>query len=203
MRTARMVPVLLPVMAGVAGLVTACSSPSSSTPAPSPAGFGSPGTAPPTAAGLASCPTGGLRITVDASQADGAAGSTYYPLDFTNTSAAPCALYGYPGVSLVTAAAADGAQIGAAAARNPEFGPAQVRLEPGGQAHAWLQVAAAGNYPASTCQPATAHGLRVYPPGQTEPGYVRQDFPACAGDGARLLTIMPVRGGKAVAGTTP
>jgi Protein of unknown function (DUF4232) len=188
-------------MMAVAGLVTACSSTSSSTPAP--AGFGSPSAVPPTASGLASCQTRGLRITVDDGQADGAAGSTYYPLDFTNTSAATCALYGYPGVSLVAAAAADGAQIGAAAARNPEFGPAEVRLEPGGEAHAWLQVAAAGNYPASTCQPATAHGLRVYPPGQTEAGYVRQDFPACAGDGAQLLTIMPVRSGKAITGTTP
>jgi hypothetical protein len=43
----------------------------------------------------------------------------------------------------------------------------------------------------------------VYPPGETEAGYVQQDFPACASDGAQLLTVMPVRGGKGDAGTVP
>jgi hypothetical protein len=149
------------------------------------------------------CRTGGLRISVDSGQADGAAGSTYYPIDFTNTSTAACTLDGYPGVSFVAATDSSGRQIGAAAQRNPEFGPEQVRLAPGGEAHAWLQVGAAGNYPDSTCQPATAQGLRVYPPGETEAGYVQQDFPACAGLAAQLLTIMPVRVGKGSAGSVP
>jgi hypothetical protein len=184
-------------------LVTACSSSSSSTTAPTSAGFGSPGAVASTAPGQASCRTSGLRITVDNGQTDAAAGSTYYPLDFTNTAAAVCVLNGYPGVSFVTATDQGGAQIGTAAVRNPEFGPEQVRLEPGGEAHAWLQVGTSGNFPASTCQPVTAHGLRVYPPGETEAGYVAQDFPACAGEGAQLLTIMPVRGGKAIAGSAP
>ena len=194
---------MLAGLAGLAGLVTACSSTSSSTPATSGAGFGSPAPTPSQASGLAECRTSGLRIVVDASQADGAAGSTYYPLDFTNTAAAACVLDGYPGVSFVTAADNGGAQVGAAAQRNPEFGPVRVRLGPSGEAHAWLQVGASGNYPASTCRPVTAHGLRVYPPGETEAGYVRQDFPACADDGAQLLTIMPVRDGKATEGTAP
>jgi hypothetical protein len=197
MRTIR-----IAVTMAIAGLVTACSSTSSSTPgtnaAPS-AGFASPATHP----ALAMCRTSGLRITVDTHDADGAAGSTYYPLDFTNTAAAVGVLNGYPGVSFVTATDQGGAQIGTAAVRNPEFGPEQVRLEPGGEAHAWLQVGTSGNFPASTCQPVTAHGLRVYPPGETEAGYVAQDFPACAGEGAQLLTIMPVRGGKAIAGSAP
>jgi hypothetical protein len=185
-----------------AGLVTACSSTSSSRPGTSAApsiGFGSPATHP----SMATCRTSGLRITVDNLQADGAAGSTYYPLDFTNTTTAACELNGYPGVSFVTAPDGGGAQIGEAAARNPEFGPVRYRLPPDGEAHAWLQVGTSGNFPASTCQPVTAHGLRVYPPGETEAGYVRQDFPACSGDGAQLLTIMPVRGGKATTGTVP
>jgi hypothetical protein len=142
-------------------------------------------------------------MTVDDSQADGAAGSTYYPVDFTNTSAAACAMTGYPGVSLVSAANGTGRQIGAAAQRNPAFGATTVRLEPDGHAHAWLQVAAAGNYPQSSCHPETAHGLRVYPPNETEAGYVSQDLPACAASAAPLLTVMPVRAGQGTRGSTP
>jgi len=142
-------------------------------------------------------------VTVDNSQAGGATGSTYYPVDFTNTSATACALTGYPGMSLVSAADRTGRQLGAAAARNPAFGPVAVRLDPDGWAHSWLQVAAAGNYPESSCHPMTAHGLRVYPPDETEAGYVRQDFPACAASMARLLTVMPVRPGKGGQGAVP
>jgi hypothetical protein len=190
------------VTMAIAGLVTACSSTSSSTPGPNAApsaGFAAPATHP----ALAMCRTSGLRITVDTHEADGAAGSTYYPLDFTNTTSAACELSGYPGVSFVTAPDGGGAQIGAAAVRNPEFGLVRYWLEPGHEAHAWLQVGTSANYPESTCQPVTAHGLRVYPPGETEAGYVQQDFPACASDGAQLLTVMPVRGGKGDAGTVP
>jgi hypothetical protein len=175
--------------AAFAVLVTACSSTSSSSTSSVPS--------------VAMCRTGGLRISVDSTQADGAAGSTYYPIDFTNTAAAACTLDGYPGVSFVAATDSSGHQIGAAAQRNPEFGPDRVRLEPGGEAHAWLQVGAAGNYPDSTCQPVTALGLRVYPPGETQAGYVRQDIPACASATAQLLTIMPVRVGKGRAGSAP
>jgi hypothetical protein len=142
-------------------------------------------------------------MTVDNSQADGAAGSTYYPLDFTNTSAAACAMAGYPGVSFVTAANPTGRQIGAAAQRNPAFGATVVRLEPDGHAHVWLQVAAAGNYPEASCHPVTAHGLRVYPPDETEAGYVPENFSACAATSAPLLTVMPVRSGKGAQGKTP
>src|SRR6202011_900237 len=109
-----------------------------------------------------------------------AAGSTYYPVDFTNTSSSPCGMYGYPGLSFVTAGSSAGRQIGAAAQENPGFGRLAVRLAAGGVAHAWLQVAQAGNYPASTCQPVTAHWLRVFPPGDTAATYVGVSFSACA-----------------------
>jgi hypothetical protein len=153
--------------------------------------------------GLAACKTTALTMTVDTSQADGAAGSTYYPLDFTNTSAAACAMAGYPGVSFVTAGSGAGRQIGTAAQRNPAFGATVVRLAPDGHAHVWLQVAAAGNYPESSCHPVTAHALRVYPPDETEAGYVSHDFSACAATSAPLLTVMPVRSGKGTQGNTP
>ena len=78
-----------------------------------------------------------------------------------------------------------------------------MRLDADGHAHAWLQVAQAGNYPASSCSPATAHGLRVYPPDETQAGYIQRDFSACAMAGAQVLTVMPVRGGDGAQGIVP
>jgi hypothetical protein len=206
-------------------LVAACSSADSSTsttapaastsapgtglasPASSPATTAPPATTSPTApangTGQPACGTASLRLAVDVSQADSGAGSTYYPLDFTNTSAASCELYGYPGVSFVTTPASAGRQIGAAARRGTAFAKVTVTLAPGQTAHAWLKVAEAGNYPASTCQPATAGGLRVYPPGQTAAGYVSHRFSACSSGSAALLTVLPVRSGKGRQGITP
>jgi len=154
-------------------------------------------------AGLALCQPSSLQVTVNASQAGGAAGSTNLPVDFTNTSSSPCGLYGYPGMSFVTAGDGSGSQIGAAAQQNPSFGKVPVRLAAGGVAHAWLQVAEAGNYPPVTCQPVTAHWLRVYAPGETQALYVSHAFDACSSDSAPLLTVMPVRSGQGVQGTTP
>jgi hypothetical protein len=173
-----------------------------STPAPaSPAPADPPSTSP--KPGLAACRTASLRITIDDSQAGGAAGSTYYPLNFTNISAAPCELYGYPGVSFVAVPAGTGAQIGVAAKRSSAFGKVTVRLAPGGMAHAWLQVTVAANYPASVCQPVTARWLRVYPPGETAAGYVGHTFNACSSVSTAVLTVLPVRAGQALAGITP
>ena len=135
--------------------------------------------------------------------APSAAGSTYYPVNFTNTSAAPCGLYGYPGMSFVTSSGSAGQQIGAAARRDPAFGDLPVRLPAGGVAHAWLQVAQAGNYPASACQPVSAHWLRVFPPGNTVASYVDVSLSACASASTPLLTVTPVRSGQGVRGVTP
>ena len=154
-------------------------------------------------AGLTACRSASLRVTVNARQAGGAAGSTYYPVDFTNISRSACGLYGYPGISFVTSGASAGRQIGAAAQRNPAFGKLAVRLAAGGVAHAWLQVAQAGNYPASSCDPVKAHWLRVFAPGQTVPSFVNYSFDAYASARAPLLTVMPVRVGRGVQGKTP
>ena len=106
-------------------------------------------------------------------------------------------------MSFVTAGDGSGSQIGAAAQENPSFGKVPVQLAAGGTAHAWLQVAEAGNYPAATCPPVTAHWLRVYAPGETQALYVSHTFDACSSSSAALLTVMPVRSGQGVQGTTP
>jgi len=180
--------------AGPGGSAAPTRAPASPT---SPASPGSGG------AGVVACRTASLLISVDDSQAGGSAGSAYYPLNFTNASAKACELYGYPGVSFVAAPAGTGQQIGAAAQRSRAFAKVAVRLVPGGTAHAWLQVTVAGNYPASTCEPVTAHWLRVFPPGETQAGYVGHSFSACSSASPVLLTVLPVRAGKALAGITP
>jgi hypothetical protein len=162
-----------------------------------------PSATPSGAGGLATCNTAALRITVDDSQAQAGAGNSYYPLNFTNTSGSACEMYGYPGVSFAASPAAAGQQLGAAALRGTAFAKVAVLLAPGQAAHAWLKVAVAANYPAATCQPVTAHWLRIYPPGETEAGYVSHMFAACSSASAVLLTVLPVRAGQGVAGVTP
>jgi hypothetical protein len=147
------------------------------------------------------CPTSGLTVTLDGGQAGGAAGSTYLPLDFTNSAQQKCELLGYPGVSLVTGT--HGAQLGAAATHSEQFSSVRVSLAPGQSAHAWLQVAAAQNYPAVTCEPATANALRIYPPGNAEATYVEHAFAACRSAGTQILTVAPVRAGHGTRGTMP
>jgi hypothetical protein len=215
------VPLAVTAMA-TASLLTACASASTQQPGGNPAGgaatpgaatvtpggtmAASPagtGSAAPGPAGLPLCDPSTLQVTVNASQAGGAAGSTYYPVDFTNASGSACGLAGYPGMSFVTAGNGAGRQIGAAAQENPAFGKVPVRLAAGGAAHAWLQVSQAANYPAATCRPVKAHWLRVFAPGETQARYVNHSFDACSSASAPLLTVMPVRAGQGVLGTTP
>jgi hypothetical protein len=170
----------------------------------SPASSPVPGSTRPVAgAGLTACRTAYLLITVDDSQADGTAGAAYYPLNFTNTGTAACQMYGYPGVSFAAAPNGTARQIGAAAVRSRTFAKVSVRLAPGGTAHAWLKVTVAGNYPASVCDPVTAHWLRIYPPEESVASYVAHEFRACGAAKTELLSILPVRAGQAVAGSTP
>ncbi|MDR0343411.1 MAG: DUF4232 domain-containing protein, partial [Nocardiopsaceae bacterium] len=159
------------------------------------------------AAGGAGCSSSNLTIKVSTSQAGGAAGSVYYPIDFTNTSGSSCTLYGYPGVSFVTGPRASGDQIGRAADRNTSAAAAMVTIPPGGDAHAVLQVVDAGNYSPSACHPVTAHWLRVYPPGETVAVYAPFTSRACSADlPAKLgspLSVYPVRAGAGMRGQAP
>jgi hypothetical protein len=214
-RGLRMVPTAVMAVAA-AGLLAACASATTSSTAAAPHaassrtpnastsstaaknGSGTSGTA-----GLTACAASSLRVAVDAGQAGGAAGSTYVPVTFTNTSSSACGMYGFPGVSFVSADDSAGHQIGAAAQENPQFAKQSVKLPAGGVAHAWLQVTEAGNYPASSCQPITAHWLRVFAPGQTAAIYVSHSFDACSSSSAPLLTVMPVRAGQGKQGITP
>jgi Protein of unknown function (DUF4232) len=131
------------------------------------------------------CATSGLVVWLD-TQGNGAAGSVYYHLKFTNLSGRACTLYGYPGVSAVDLA---GRQLGSAASRNAAHRPNLVTLPSGATATAVLRIAEADNFPASRCRPVTAAGLRVYPPNQTAAKPIPFPFRACSHPGPVYMAV--------------
>ncbi len=164
----------------------------SSAPAPSPSSAAAPAGSPsPVPTGPQPCPTRSLQVKLGVGQ--GTAGSVYTTIDFTNISSVTCTLYGYPGVSLQTARPLH--QIGKPAKENPLTPRKLVTLQPQTTANALLQIVDAGNYPASTCGPATAHYLQVYPPNQTTPTYIKFSTQACTKP-VRLMTVDVVKPGS-------
>ncbi len=150
------------------------------------------GQASPTLAGAApACPTRSLGLKLGLAQ--GAAGSTYQVIDFTNISNATCTLYGYPGVSL--AGGKPVTQIGLAAAESHATPRKLITLPPGAVANAVLQIAHAVNFPAAKCHPVTADYLQIYPPNQTTPAYLHYSSQTCAKP-VQVLTISVVQAGS-------
>ena len=134
------------------------------------------------------CTTPELAVRLG-TNGSGAAGSTYYPLNFTNRSGHACTLTGYPGVSAVNGS---GSQLGSAAGRNTTTAAKALTLANGGTATSTLQIADVGNYPTATCQPTMATGLRVYVPSQTSAVSVAFSFSACAKAGPVYLHVSAV-----------
>ncbi len=150
-----------------------------------------PPTQPATPTGPAGCPT--TALTASVGPGNGAAGSSYFPIEFTNSSGTTCSLYGYPGVSFV---AASGDQVGAAATEDPTYPRRLVILTPGSTVHAELRITDAQNYPPSTCQPATVNRLRIFPPGQTSPLYISFTAMACLNTSVPILSVQTVQPGN-------
>jgi len=196
-------------LAGAAGLLAGCgtattpaASPSTSasatTPATSPSAAATQASSPaptpgPSSAGVAACATSALHVAVPSGSGNAAAGSSYYPIQFSNTSSSPCTLYGYPGVSFV--GAVGGSQIGAAATRNSALAAKLISLSPGQTVHATLQVVNAQNYPPGDCGLVTAHWLKVYPPNQTAPLYVSFTAQTCSKP-KTILSVQTVQTGS-------
>jgi hypothetical protein len=147
-------------------------------------------------AGPAGCATRDLRAKAGVAQ--GAAGSVYQVIVFTNISAATCTLYGYPGVSL--AAGTPAAQVGQAASRSTVAGPSTVTLAPGKNANALLRITQALNYPSATCSPTKTTYLQIYPPNQTTPIYLAYSSTGCSSTSVNLLTIGVVQAGAGSGG---
>lgn len=104
------------------------------------------------------------ELTVTLGQGEGAAGSTYAPLVFTNKGTRTCELTGFPGVSYV--AGDDGHQVGPAAVMSGAHGP-EISMAPGRASQAQVQFVQVANFDAAVCKPTPVRGLRVYAPGET------------------------------------
>ncbi len=152
---------------------------------------------------VAACTAAALRTTLDATAAGAAAGSTYVPLEFTNTSSRPCTVPRYPTVAFASTAA--GPQIGTVAKAEDASHPGSLVLAPAGVAHAWLQIVSAANYPAARCKPEQAGGLRVAFGGSDTKAFVAHPFQACANamHGRDVLAVFGVQAGMAKRGTAP
>jgi uncharacterized protein DUF4232 len=144
-----------------------------------------------TAGGPPGCATRDLKVTVGVAQ--GAAGSVYQVIDFTNIGTASCSLYGYPGIAL--AGGSPVTQIGAAASRSPQAAPALVSLAPGAVANTLLRITQAQNYPTSKCSPMASTYLQIYPPNQTTPIYLGYKSTGCSARSVNLLTVSVMQSG--------
>jgi Protein of unknown function (DUF4232) len=141
-------------------------------------------------AAVPGCTAGDLAVWVNLQEAQGAAGTFYYPLEFTNISGHACATGAYPGVSATGASG----QLGAAAARNPIYPGRVVTIPAGGTAHALLSYGDA-EVSTSGCKPTTASALKVYPPKSYTAISTFFDLPACTIGGShvylRVAVIQP------------
>jgi hypothetical protein len=136
------------------------------------------------------CATSGLVVWLN-TNGNGAAGSIYYTLEFTNLSGHSCTLSGYPGVSAVNLS---GHQIGAPASRDTGTTPHTLTLGTGlnGTASSTLRIVESGNFPASSCGPVNAAGLRVYPPNQRASRVIPFPFGACSHTADGVLSVRAV-----------
>jgi hypothetical protein len=179
--------------AAPAATVTVTSTPAATARASASAGGGTgSAAATPAPAGPAACPTRALQVKKGIGQ--GAAGSAYMAIVFVNISGVTCSLYGFPGVSFVTTGAR-GSQIGAAATQSHATARQLVTLAPGAAANALLRIVDAGNYPASTCDPVTAHWLQIYPPNQTTPTYLTFTSQTCSKP-VNILSVSVIQPGS-------
>jgi hypothetical protein len=137
------------------------------------------------------CTAADLAVWVNEQAVSGAAGTAYYPLEFTNTSGHACATGGYPGVA---ATDASGHQLGDAAARDPVYRGHVWVIPAGGTAHALLGYGAV-EVSTSGCKPKTAAQLKVYPPNSRTAIDAFFALPACTIGGShvylRVAVIQP------------
>ncbi|MFR0352467.1 DUF4232 domain-containing protein [Streptomyces sediminimaris] len=118
------------------------------------------------------CTVGDLHLSLG--RKEGAAGSLYQPIRFTNTGRGSCALRGYPGVSVLDS---QHRQIGPAATRSGRS-YATVVLAPGRSASAVMRTT---NGPVGgPCEP-TGSYLRIYPPASYKAVLIPAHWKVCSG----------------------
>lgn len=153
------------------------------------------------ASGVPACAAASVSVRLNTAVTGAAAGTSYVPLEFTNTSPRSCQLAGYPAVALTSGVR--GQQIGIEAAVDRSVRVTPVVLAPGATAHAWLGISSVASYSAKQCRPVTAAGLRVVVPGAQSASYLADRVPACKNlvSGGGILIVRPVQPGVARRGT--
>jgi hypothetical protein len=139
------------------------------------------------ATGPGQCSTSDLKVTIG--QENGAAGTIYYPVQFTNVSASACTLYGYPGVAFVTQPG--GSVIGAPAGRRTSA-RVLITIGPGVTAHATLAVSDVLIGDNCHQHQVPVHWLQVYPPNQYTALTVPFSAPNGVGCADKSLVVMGV-----------
>lgn len=143
------------------------------------------------AALLPVCTSADLAVWVDYDALSGAAGTWYFPLEFTNITGQTCRTWGWPGVSATNAS---GTQLGDAALRSTVYTPQWVNIPPGGTAHALFGYGAA-ELSISGCKPQDAAVIKVYAPDQYAAGHGFFDLPSCSVGGHTYLTVSAIEPG--------
>jgi len=142
------------------------------------------------------CQSSGIDDWLD-TNGNGAAGTIFYHLDFTNLSGQACTLQGFPFVFAVNLS---GHQIGNVAVFNHAFPANPVTVGNGKTVHAVLGIVNTGNFGAAACKPVIAAGLKVFAPtGINEVGrIVPFPFSTCSTHGGHTpnsLNVTPVHSG--------
>jgi hypothetical protein len=151
---------------------------------------------------LNTCAAPGLHAQVaPASGGVRAAGGKVYALEFTNVSAHPCHLYGYPEVSAYAGSPAAGVPIGAAATHDTSVRPRPVVLAPGATARSVLRVTSVSGLPRTACGQVTARVLRVVLPESRRPAFVPVRLPACSKRGHAFMSVLPIQARAGVHGS--
>ena len=144
-------------------------------------------------AAVPACTAEDLGVWVAVSQGNGAAGSLYLPLQFTNLSRHACAMRGFPGVSAVDR---NSHQLGSPASWDHVIPSRTVVLARGATAHTILRYSDVEVTTAPGCHPTFGtFELRVYPPGQRRATYAAFDLQACTHAGTSYLGVQPIRAG--------
>jgi hypothetical protein len=139
------------------------------------------------------CTASDLGVWVAVSQGNGAAGSLFLPLQFTNLSRHACAMRGFPGVSAIDR---NGHQLGSPAGWSHVIPSRTVVLAPGATAHTILRYSDVTVSSAPGCHPTFGtFELRVYPPGQRAATYAAFDLQACSHAGPVYLGVEPLQPG--------
>ncbi len=141
--------------------------------------------APAVTAAAPKCATADLRVWLGI-PGDSAAGQTAYQLELSNISNHTCTLFGFPGVSAV---GPGGVQLGSPAVRDHADPTLLVTLGHAATAHVFLRIVDVAFFPPTTCNPANAVGLKVFPPNDSVAAMVPFAFKACKKTGDKFLFV--------------